>query len=277
MRATLWGTRGSVASPGPDTVRYGGNTCCVGVEAKDGTVLALDAGTGLRRFGIALEGKVPRVDLLLTHLHMDHILGLGFFKPLFDEKVEVHIWGPPSTNHSLHARLSRYLSPPLFPVRLRDLGCRLNLHDVPQQPFRIGPFEIQAELVCHPGPTVGYRIREGERVMAYIPDHEPALGKKGFPDDPAWTSGFDLIRDADLLVHDSQYFSYEYHEHVGWGHSTFEDTVSLAELAEVRALVPCHHDPSHSDDDLDAALDRARAASRRVALIPGAEGTVVDV
>lgn len=277
MRVDLWGTRGSVASPGPETIRYGGNTSCVGVEGKDGTLLSLDAGTGLRRLGMAIEGKVRRIDILLTHLHLDHIQGLGFFKPLFDRDVEVHIWGPPSTTARLHTRLSRYLSPPLFPVRLRELDCLLTLHDLSSQTFDIGPFEIETALVCHPGPTLGYRIREGGKVLAYLPDHEPALGKRRFPDLPEWTSGWDLIRDADLLIHDSQFFGHEIGDHLGWGHSSLDQTVALAEAAGVRRLVPFHHDPAHTDSDLEASLERARAGKRRVDLLPGAEGSVFEV
>ena len=176
MRLTLWGTRGSVAAAGPETVRYGGNTSCVEVRAADGSTLVLDAGTGMRRLGAALRGQARRVDVLLTHLHMDHIQGLGFFAPFFEQDREVHLWGPPSTTQALRERLTRYLSPPLFPVRLRELPCRLVLHDVPLEAFEIGPFHVTAALVCHPGPTVGYRIAADGATLAYLPDHEPALG-----------------------------------------------------------------------------------------------------
>src|SRR6476660_2971635 len=118
MKVTLRGTRGSMANAGPDTVRYGGNTSCVEVRGDEGTVLVLDAGTGILGLGDALP-YAPRIDILLTHLHMDHIQGLGFFKPLFRPDVEVHIWGPPSVTLSMRERLARYLSPPLFPVRIR--------------------------------------------------------------------------------------------------------------------------------------------------------------
>jgi ribonuclease BN (tRNA processing enzyme) len=121
MKVTLWGTRGSLATPGPETTRYGGNTSCVEVRADDGSMLVLDAGTGIRRLGDAIADHASRVDLLLTHLHMDHIQGLGFFEPLFRPAIEVHLWGPSSTTQDLRTWLGRYLSPPLFPVRLRDL------------------------------------------------------------------------------------------------------------------------------------------------------------
>ena len=222
MKVRLWGARGSVAAAGPETVRYGGNTSCVEVLGVDGTRLILDAGTGVRRLGVQLEGESGRVDLLLTHLHMDHIQGLGFFGPLFQQDRDIHIWGPPSTTLSLRERLARYLSPPLFPVMVRDLPCRLSLHHVPPEPFEIGGLMIEASLVCHPGATLGYRISEGGRSVTYMPDHEPSLGVADFPGEPEWTSGFDLAAETDLLIHDAQYTADEYAERVGWGHSTVE-------------------------------------------------------
>src|SRR5512132_719272 len=114
MEVTLWGTRGSLASPGPETARYGGNTSCVSVRGREGTVLVLDAGTGIRRMGASLDATLRRIDVLLTHMHMDHIQGLGFFAPLYRPDLDLHLWGPPSTTQDLRGRLSRYLSPPLF-------------------------------------------------------------------------------------------------------------------------------------------------------------------
>ena len=242
MKVKLWGTRGSLATPGPETVRYGGNTSCVEVRGGDGTRLVLDAGTGIRRLGAGVGPEAGRVDVLLTHLHMDHIQGLGFFRPLDQPGQEVHIWGPSSTTLDLRARLSRYLSPPLFPVRLRDLPCRLTLHDVPAHEFQIGALRIKAALVCHPGPTLGYRITQGSLSIAYIPDHEPALGAQRFPISPDWTSGFDLAQGVDLLIHDSQYSKAQYARHVGWGHSAIEHALAFATATRVKRLVTFHHE-----------------------------------
>ncbi len=278
MRVTLWGTRGSVAAPGPETVRYGGNTSCVEVRGAGGTLLVLDAGTGIRRLGATVGPEVGRVDLLLTHLHMDHIQGLGFFRPLDQPGQEVHIWGPPSTTLDLRARLARYLSPPLFPVRLRDLPCRLTLHDVPPERFDIGGLRILAALVCHPGPTVGYRISEDTTSIAYLPDHEPALGVRRFPEESDWTSGFDLAAGADLLIHDAQYSPLEYTQRVGWGHSAIPHTLGFAAAARVKRLVTFHHDPGHDDLALDRLVMEARSSSDLpFELIPGTEGASFDL
>jgi phosphoribosyl 1,2-cyclic phosphodiesterase len=279
MKITFWGTRGSLPTPGPETTRYGGNTSCVEVRGVDGTLLVLDSGTGIQRLGATVGPETKRVDLCLSHLHMDHIQGLGFFDPLFRPGLEVHIWGPASTTLDLRARLSRVLSPPIFPVRLRDLPCRLGLHDVvPVGRFCVGALEVQASLVCHPGPTVGYRITENGVSLTYLSDHEPALGVESFPGEGEWTSGYDLSADADVLIHDAQYTDEEYPEHVGWGHSSVSQMLAFARLARVRALVPFHYDPTHSDSMLDSLFERARCSNDLpYEMIPAREGASLEV
>lgn len=277
MRVRLWGTRGSLAAPGADTARYGGNTSCVEVRGPEGTVLVLDAGTGIRPLGRALAGQLRRIDVLLTHFHMDHIQGLGFFLPLYDPDVETHLWGPASTALDLRARLMRYLSPPLFPVHLRELP-RLILHDLPVGEFEVGEFRVRSDRVCHPGFTVGYRLATRDRTMTYLSDHEPALGVPRFPLHPEWTSGHALACDADLLVHDAQYSLAEYPRHVGWGHSALEHAIAFADLARARHLVTFHHDPAHDDDEIDRLTASAIASIRSSLVVTaGAEGAVFEL
>lgn len=279
MQVTLWGTRGSLATPGPEMARYGGDTSCVSVRGREGTVLVLDAGTGIRRLAATLPAAISRVDVLLTHLHMDHIQGLGFFAPLYRPDLDVHIWGPASTTLGLQARLMRYLSPPLFPVFLSELP-KLVFHEVPCGEVEIGEFRVSSALVCHPGPTVGYRISEAEGgVLTYLPDHEPALGTLRFPCLPrAWTSGGTLAAGADLLIHDSQYSTAEYPGHCGWGHSSIKQAMDFGTLTEVKELVPFHHDPHHTDADLDAlmaeSMEEARPAYK---VTPGIEGSTFEL
>lgn len=277
MNVTLWGTRGSIASPGAETARYGGNTSCVEVRGTEGTVLVLDAGTGIRRLGISLPPSLSRVDILLTHLHMDHIQGLGFFGPLYNPNMEVHIWGPASTTLSLHTRLMRYLSPPLFPVHLRDVPG-LALHEVSCDDFEIGEFRISSALVCHPGPTVGYRIETPHASLAYLSDHEPALGAEKFPLNKEWTSGYSTAAGVDLLIHDAQYTDDEYPDHIGWGHSSMQQTFAFARLAEVGRLVPFHHDPAHTDNDLDRITAKAMTEIEPSFIVtPGTEGATFEL
>jgi len=270
MRITLWGTRGSLACAGPDTIGYGGDTSAVQVESGNGVVV-LDAGTGIRRLGDAIAGRADRVDLLLTHLHMDHIQGLGFFRPLFDPETEVHVWGPASSRLTLSRRLAGYLSPPLFPVRVRDLEAVV-FHDVWPGTFSLGSLTVTADFICHPGLTLGYRIEENSAVLAYLPDHEPALGNPRFPGPPEWTSGLGLAQGVSLLIHDAQYTSEEYEARVGWGHSSFDHVLAFAELAGVEALVTFHHDPWHSDEMLDGVSAAIRSRSLGFDLIPGQVG-----
>ncbi|MBK9368827.1 MAG: MBL fold metallo-hydrolase [Deltaproteobacteria bacterium] len=160
---------------------------------------------------------MKRVDLLLTHLHMDHIQGLGFFAPLYTPGLDVHLWGPPSTTRTLRSRLNRYLSPPLFPVRIRELPSRVHCHDVTQGQWEIGDFKVRSSLVAHPDPTLGYRLESEGRIVTYLPDHEPQLGcRTGLPT-TEWLSGHHLAEGADLLIHDAQYTEDEYLNRVGWG------------------------------------------------------------
>jgi phosphoribosyl 1,2-cyclic phosphodiesterase len=247
----------------------------VAVRTRGGDLVVLDAGTGIAALGRSL-GHEPRVDILLTHLHLDHIQGLGFFAPLFDPDTEVHIWGPASPTSDLRTRLTRDLSPPLFPVGLRDLPCRLHLHDSTLGAFELPGLEAHAALVCHPGPTVGYRLVAEEGSLAYLPDHEPALGVRAFPEQRAWTSGWGLADGVDLLVHDAQYTREEYAARVGWGHSTLADAVAFARLAGVGRLLAFHHDPAHDDAFLDAFLAE-HADALGVPLEAAREGLVVEV
>jgi phosphoribosyl 1,2-cyclic phosphodiesterase len=259
MRARIWGCRGSLAAPGPDTVRYGGNTSCLEVMLDDGTMLILDAGTGIRSLGRQLEDRgATTVHLLLTHLHLDHLQGLGFFRPFFEHGMDVHIWGPRSPTVSLRDRIALYLSPPLFPVSLADVASTVTFHDAPDQPWQIGSATVTATSVTHQGPTLGFRLDEVAQSLAYIPDHEPSLGIDMRTLAPEWISGHDLAEDVDVLLHDAQYSEDEYEDHVGWGHSSIAHTVSFAQIANAKRVVLFHHDPYHDDDSLERLLVRAQ-------------------
>lgn len=254
----MWGARGSVPAPGPETARYGGNTSCVQVTLDDGTELVLDAGTGIRGLGLALGSDSPLVHILLTHLHLDHIQGLMFFAPCFRPTAEIVIWGPAAPEAPLRDRIARYISAPLSPVEVRELPCEVSFRDCPDTEWTIGDAHIRAASVAHRGPTLGYRITEGASSVTYIPDHEPGLGAPLPELEDEWISGFDLASGTSLLVHDCQYTDEEYEDHVGWGHSKLSDALAFARRTAADRVLLFHHDPLHSDEMLDAFGAEAR-------------------
>ncbi|HXQ61677.1 MAG TPA: MBL fold metallo-hydrolase [Acidimicrobiales bacterium] len=260
MRARIWGCRGSLPAPSSETVRYGGNTSCVELNVDDDVVIVLDAGSGMRQLGRALEGRHPRaIHVLLTHLHLDHLQGLAFFLPFWSDDAELHIWGPSSPNYGLAERVASYVSPPLFPVHLSDVPSRPVFHDVPDRPWMIGSALVAGYPVVHQGPTLGFRVTADDRTLAYIPDHEPSLGVDLEQLDPDWISGYRVAHGADVLLHDSQYSGDEYDAHVGWGHSSIGHALTFARAAEVERLVMFHHDPGHTDTELESLRDEAEA------------------
>lgn len=258
MNVKVWGARGSIPTPGPDTMRYGGNTSCVQVTLSDGSVVVLDAGTGIRTMGLAL-GVVQRpLTILLTHLHLDHIQGLMFFAPCYHPDSEIVIWGPAAAEAPLLDRIARYISAPLSPVEVRELPCRVSFREAQTSEWQIGPATVHANSVSHRGPTLGYRIEDDGTALAYIPDHEPALGAPLETLEDEWISGLDLARGADLLIHDAQYTDGEYPDHLGWGHSSLSDALAFGARAQAARMLLFHHEPLHDDAMLDALGAQAR-------------------
>jgi len=252
MNVKIWGARGSIPSPGPETIRYGGNTSCVQVTLDDGTTFVLDAGTGIRTLGLAMARCDDPLHILLTHLHLDHIQGLMFFAPAFLPDTELTIWGPASPEASLEERIARYISAPLAPVEVKELPCNVHFKEAETTEWRIGSATIRAASVTHRGPTLGYRVEADGSSLCYIPDHEPGLGAESLDDlDDEWISGLGIANNATLLIHDCQYSDDEYPNHLGWGHSRLTDTLTFAKRADAERVLLFHHDPLHTDDFLD--------------------------
>ncbi len=251
MKLKVWGARGSIPAPGPETMRYGGNTSCIEVTLSDGSTLILDAGTGIRNLGLGLPRVEQPINILLTHLHLDHIQGLMFFAPAFRPESEITIWGPASPEASLRDRMARYISAPLAPVEVRELPSLVSFREAQALEWQVGPATIRAQAVNHRGPTLGYRIEDAGTTLCYIPDHEPGLGTALRELEDDWISGFDLAQGASLLVHDCQYTDEEYPEHLGWGHCPVSDALAFAQRVGAEQLLLFHHDPLHSDDFLD--------------------------
>jgi phosphoribosyl 1,2-cyclic phosphodiesterase len=272
MKLKVWGCRGSIPAPGPETMRYGGNTSCAELTLSDGSKLILDAGTGIRHLGMALsDTELERpIHILLTHLHMDHIQGFMFFAPVFRPNTEVLVWGPASPEASLRDRISRYISAPLAPVEVRELPSLLTFREADALEWKIGPATIRAQAVNHRGPTLGYRIEDDGQTVCYIPDHEPGLGAPLSAAEDEWISGFDLAHNASLLIHDCQYTDSEYQHHLGWGHSPVSDALEFAHRADPERVLLFHHDPLHSDEFLDQLAGEAAERWSELGGDPGA-------
>lgn len=269
MKATIWGCRGSLATPGLATVRYGGNTSCVEIRAASGAVVVLDAGTGIRLLGNRLVSeRVRSVDLLLTHLHLDHVEGLGFFGLLFDPEATIRIHGPRPDGGSLEERIAGYLSPPFFPVPFEKIPARIEFVELWQDTFTIDAVRVTSSPVQHPGPTVGYRLDDEHASLAFIPDNEPGLEPE---------SGLSLAAGVDLLIHDAQYTDEEYLTRVGWGHSSQTDLARFVRAAEPRRTLLHHHDPSHGDDQLEQMERTVRELTGRDTLQLAREQLELDL
>jgi len=275
MRLRFWGTRGSIAAPGPGTNRFGGNTSCIELTTKNGARLILDCGTGARLLGnqITANANGPvSAAILLTHTHWDHIQGFPFFSPLFVPGNHFDVYGPEGCHLSLHDVLSGQMEHHYFPVELDQLAARITYQDLVEGTHQICGLTIAAQRMNHPSPTLGYRIEGNGKTVCYLSDHEPfseSVWRDG-ADPGRLESIFDAgdrrhteyMRDADVLIHEAQYTPEEYPAKRHWGHSTYAYVVELAVVAGVRRLYLTHHDPSHDDV---AVADIERRA-RRLAL-----------
>jgi phosphoribosyl 1,2-cyclic phosphodiesterase/CheY-like chemotaxis protein len=289
MRIRFWGTRGSIPKPGPDFVRYGGNTSCVEVRSASGVLILLDCGTGAHGFGQALleEAKGAngprRGHIFISHTHWDHIQGLPFLAPLFDKDFEWDIYGPRGLGPSIRETLAGQMQYTYFPITIEQFAAKVRYHDLVEGSVEIDDVRVGAHYMNHPALTLGYRIEADGASAVYATDHEPhtpALARGERPPSSADETHYaSFVAGADLLIHDAQFTLDEYEKHLGWGHSPVEFAVDLAAANRVRRLALYHHDPMRDDAAVDAivALARRRAAGTGVDVFGAAEGLVVEL
>jgi phosphoribosyl 1,2-cyclic phosphodiesterase/DNA-binding response OmpR family regulator len=288
MRVTFYGTRGSIATPGPSTVRYGGNTSCVAVRSDAGTLIILDIGTGAAVLGrelmaeAAQSGKKLSGHIMIGHTHWDHIQGLPFFAPLFVPGNEWDIYAPRGLRESLQDTLAGQMEYTYFPVELDQLGATIRYHDLIEGSLNVGDIAVTARYLNHPALTLGYRLHADGATMVYSCDHEPH--SRTLATGPGPIEGQDeehavFLENADLAIHDAQYVASEYAAKVGWGHSTVEYAVNIARHAGVRRLALTHHDPIRNDDAVDAVLKglKESGAAGDMEIFAAAEGMTIDL
>ena len=278
MRLRFWGTRGSIAAPGPDTNHFGGNTSCLELNAGNGARMILDCGTGARLLGDEwmkqASGPISAT-ILLTHTHWDHIQGFPFFTPLFGASNRFRVCGPEGAEMSLREVLAGQMEHHYFPVELNELAARISYRDIPEGICHLDGLLVTAQRMNHPSPTLGYRIEADGASICYLSDHEPFF-------EDVWHDGalaparLDLIANAgdrrhaefmsnaDVVIHEAQYTPEEYLTKKNWGHSSYTYVVPIAAVAGVRRLFLTHHDPSHSDAFVAGIEQRAQELARRL-------------
>lgn len=265
MKIKIWGCRGSLPVPGAATLRYGGNTTCLGVSSASGQQIIVDAGSGIHNLGNALlrDGGPKELRFFFTHAHWDHLLGFPFFTPLYLPGYQLTFCSGAHAQGAIKKFLSRQMEPPFFPVDMSAFRADVSFHcDNPcheQKSCCIGDLNVTPFPINHPNGGFGYRFNEGERSFIFVPDNELSFHHE---DGPGRDEFVELFRGIDLLIHDAQYTAEDYRRTRGWGHSTFADTVDLALAAGVKRLGLFHHDPDRSDDDLDRQLSWCRKRIR---------------
>jgi phosphoribosyl 1,2-cyclic phosphodiesterase/CheY-like chemotaxis protein len=287
VRVQFWGTRGSIAKPGPSTARYGGNTSCIEVRSARGTLVIVDCGTGGHSLGQKLMSSGAeglRGHILISHTHWDHIQGIPFFAPLFVPGNEWDIYGPKGLGQSVREALAGQMQYDYFPVTLDQCGPKIRYHDLVEGTFDIDEIKVSAQYLNHPALTLGYRLEADGVAVVYSCDHEShsrmlATGQGNVTGQDLRHAEF--INRADLLIHDAQYTAEEYPAKVGWGHSSVEYVVKLGQFAEVKRIALTHHDPLRDDDAIDRLLARVRARLREdsssLDVFAAVEGQIVEV
>ncbi len=253
MKITCWGARGSIAVSGKEYVKYGGDTTCIEIRSKDGDVIIIDAGTGIRKLGNSLLSSDKRTySMLFTHAHWDHLIGFPFFKPIYMKGTKISLYGCPYTQKSVGDILSKSMMAPYFPIEFGQLQAQMESHSVCEETFNIGPIEITPIQLSHPNRGIGYKFIEDEKSFVFLTDNE--LSHR-HPGGGLFDDYLHFAVDADLLVHDAEYTEDQYKITKGWGHSLYTDALHLAMEANVKQFGLFHHNQDRSDAALDHIVD----------------------
>jgi len=258
MRVRVWGCRGSLPTPGPSTIRYGGNTTCLEIQLNSGPLIIIDAGSGIKALGKTLVQEQTTTDiyLFLTHAHWDHLLGFPFFLPAYSNEYIIHVRGGPRAKGALETYLKQQMQPPYFPVPFEVMQAQFDFSVGPPQTWQIGRATVIPVPISHPNNGYGFKIVEDGVVFVFIPDneldytHEGGLPREDY---------IQFCQGADLLMHDAQYTDDEYQAKKGWGHTSFTAVLQMSLQAEVKRFGLFHHDPDHTDADIDSYVDLCRA------------------
>lgn len=276
MKIRFWGVRGSIATPGPNTVRYGGNTACIEVRGDSNEIIILDAGSGIKPLGETLAKESPiEIHLLISHTHWDHINGFPFFVPAYMPNNVIHFYGPPHFNKSLMEIIQGQMEYSYFPVRADELRAKIDYRDLKEEIIKIGNMTVQSKLTNHPVTNYGYRLEDNGKVVVYTGDHEKYYNFITNPDEIDEKEEIEriveeqnnrmsrFVKGADILIADSQYTEDEYASKIGWGHSTIYQSLELAIRGEVKHFILFHHEPGRTDREMDGLLDLVCERYRR--------------
>lgn len=250
LRIRLWGIRGSIPVPGPETFRYGGNTTCIEVRLDDGTIIIFDAGTGIRPLGLALMAERQPLDLKLifTHTHWDHLQGFPFFEPINDARTRISILSASNTSAELKQILISQMDFKFFPINFKSLKAQIFFEEMQHPEHRIGNAQLFSIPTNHPGATAGYKLVEGGRSFVFLTDNELR------PHTPAKTNWQDFVKfceGSELMIHDAMWLDNELPNKKGWGHSSMEQVMELAAMAKPKKVILFHHLPNRSDQELE--------------------------